>query len=61
MFRKSSSEKTIQGLEKGMNLHFYSHLQKNPQLFEATFGYPMYVLDSNGNIIIDIKYVLHML
>ena len=36
MFRKSSSEKTIQGLEKGMNMHFYSHLQKNPQLVEAS-------------------------
>ena len=35
MFRKSSSEKTIQGLEKGLNMHFYSHLQKNPQLIEA--------------------------
>lgn len=36
MFRKSSSEKTIQGLEKGMNMHFYSYLQKNPQLVEAS-------------------------
>lgn len=36
MFRKSSSEKTIQGLEKGMNMHFYSHLQKNPHLVEAS-------------------------
>ena len=36
MFRKSSSEKSLQGLQKGMNLHFYSHLNKNPQLVEAS-------------------------
>ena len=36
MFRKSSSEKSLQGLQKGLNLHFYSHLQKNPNLVEAT-------------------------
>jgi hypothetical protein len=36
MFRKSSSEKSLQGIQKSMNLHFYSHLNKNPQLVEAS-------------------------
>ena len=36
MYRKSSSQKSLQGLKKGMNLRFYSHLNKNPQLVEAS-------------------------
>lgn len=36
MFGKSSSEKSLQGLQKSMNLHFYSHLRNNPQLVEAS-------------------------
>lgn len=35
MFGKSSREKSLQGIQKDMNLHFYSHLQKNPHLVEA--------------------------
>lgn len=36
MFRKSSSEKSLQGIQKGMSMHFYSHLNKNPQLVESS-------------------------
>lgn len=36
MFKKSSSEKSLQGIQKGMTMHFYSHLNKNPQLLEES-------------------------